>query len=135
MKNLLTLLQGAIILIICLTACSKSKSVSDLQYKNQGWTCYVYDGDAPFSGEAWSEDGKSYKITVDCGKLNKIEYFDENGKLFCIVENENKVFFNEKGNEITRDDVRELYWDKYSNWKYNQQAALREVVEQHSKRD
>lgn len=120
------------VLSILLLSCSNSIKVSELKYKMEGRDCFVYDEKGkPFDGSTWSDDGKSYKLTVDCGILKKIEYYDEGGDLFCIVENDEKKFYNEKGSEITRDQVRELYWDKYMNWKHNQQAALREIVEQH----
>ncbi|MBO4531983.1 MAG: hypothetical protein J5767_15235 [Paludibacteraceae bacterium] len=130
MKKLFILIVGLLFL-----ACGKSIKVTDLQYKVEKWSCYVYQNGEPFDGEAWSEDGKSYKATVDCGILKKIEYYDESGKLFCVVENEEKKFYNEKGTEITRDQVRELYWDKYNHWKYDQQAKFREVAMNHPKTD
>ena len=118
---------------LILLGCGKSIKVTDLQYKLDRWSCYVYQNGEPFDGEAWSEDGKSYKATVDCGILKKIEYFDDRGKLFCVVENEEKKFYNEKGTEITRDQVRELYWDKYKHWKYEQQAQFRDVAQSRPK--
>ena len=127
-------MKKLILLLLCtvLVSCSKIK-VTDLQYKVEGWNCYVYQDDKPYDGEAWSEDGTSYKLTIDCGILKKIEYYSEDGKLFCVVENENKKFFNEKGDEITRDQVRELYWDKYTHWKHDQQSALNDIVTSHLK--
>ena len=128
-------MKKLIIFLFCslLIACGKNIKVTDLQYKLDRWSCYVYQNGEPFDGEAWSEDGKSYKAIIDCGILKKIEYYDSESKLFCIVENEEKKFFNEKGTKITRDQVRELYWDKYSHWKHEQQANFREVVTSHSK--
>ena len=122
-------------LFICVLMFSRGKSVkvTDLQYKLEGWDCYVYQDGNPFDGEVWSEDGKSYKAFVNCGLLKKIEYYDNDGKTFCVVENEEKKFFNEKGDEITRDQVRELYKEKYHNWKYNQQADFRNIVTGHPK--
>ena len=123
-----------ILLLLCvfLVSCSKTK-VTDLQYKYERWNCYVFQDNQPYDGEVWSEDGTSYKLTVDCGLLKKIEYYSEDGKLFCVVENEDKKFFNEKGDEITRDQVRELYWDKFTHWKDDQQGALKEIVKSHPK--
>ncbi len=112
---------------VLMTSCSQTK-ITDLEYKSEGWNCYVYQGDKPFDGEVWSEDGSSYKLTVDCGLLKKIEYYDEKGKIFCVVEDEDKKFFNEKGDEITREQVRELYSDKYTHWKHEQQRVLRDLV-------
>lgn len=107
--------------------------MTDLQYKLEKWNCYVYQENKPYDGEVWSEDGSSFKLTVDCGLLKRIEYYSEDGKLFCVVENENKKSFNEKGDEITRDQVRELYWEKYTHWKHNQQAVLDDIVKAHPK--
>ena len=127
-------MKKIVLLLLCtvLVSCSKIK-VTDLRYKVEKWNCYVYQDGKPYDGEVWSEDGISYKLTVDCGVLKKIEYYSEDGKLFCVVENEDKKFFNEKGDEITRDQVRELYWDKYTHWKHYQQGALNDIVTSHPK--
>ena len=120
------------LLSILIISCSNGVKVSELQYKIEGKNCYVYSKEGkPYDGSIFSDDGKSFKLTVDCGILKKIEYYDEEGKIFCIVENEEKIFFNEKGTEITQDQVHELYRDKYYNWKHNQQAVLRKIVEHH----
>ena len=111
MKQILFLM-----LCVVLVSCSKTK-VTDLEYKDEGWDCYVYQEDKPFDGVAWSVDGKSYKIYADCGLLKKIEYYSEDGKLFCVVENEEKKFYNDNGRIITREQARELYRDKYWHWK------------------
>ncbi len=126
MKKYLLLLSISLFIF----ACNKEAKISDLQYKVDKWDCYVYYNDKPYEGTIWSEDGKSYKAIVDCGILKRIEYYNEDGKLFCVVENREKKFYNEKGNEITRDQARELYRETYYNWK-GQQSEFSEIAESH----
>ena len=127
-------MKKLVLLLLCtvLVSCSKTK-VTDLQYKEEGWNVYVYQDGKPYDGIVWSEDGSSYKLTVDCGILKKIEYYSEDGKLFCVVENKEKKFFNEKGNEISRHQARKLYGDKYDHWEHSQQDALNDIVTSHPK--
>ena len=128
-----TIMKKLILLVFCifLISCSKTK-VSELQYKGHNWTVYVFKDGEPYDGNAWSEDGKSYKITVDCGLLKSIEYYSEDGDLFCVVEDEEKKFYNENGNQITREQARELYHEKYYYWKHNQQSAFRKLAKSRS---
>lgn len=119
-----------VLFVLCCTiliSCSQTK-ITDLKLKAEGWNCYVFQDDKPFDGIAWSEDGESYKIFVECGLLKKIEYYSEDGKLFCVVENEEKNFYNDKGSVITRDQARELYYDKYRHWK-DLQRSIGKIVE------
>ena len=114
--------------IILLTACGRSVKMSSLQYKEceRGRLFYVYDEDKAFDGEAWSDDGRSFKIIVDCGIMKRLECFDEDGNLFYAFDcNDRKeVYFNEKGNEITKRQARDLYPNKY---KHLQEVLLGEI--------
>lgn len=105
--------------IILLTACGRSVKMSDLQYKegDRSNILYVYYEDNAFDGEAWSDDGRSFKIIVDCGIMKRLEYFDEDGKLFFIGDCNDRVekYFNEKGKEITIRQAQELYPHKYEH--------------------
>lgn len=105
--------------IMLLTACGRSVKMSDLQYKegDRSNIFYVYCEDKPFDGEAWSDDGSSFKIIVDCGIMNLLECFDEDGNLFYAFNynDREESYFNEKGNEITRRQARELYPNKYKH--------------------
>ena len=71
-------------IIMLLTACGRSVKMSDLQYKESDRTdiFYVYSEDKVFDGEAWSDDGRSFKISVDCGIMKRVDFFDEDGNLF-----------------------------------------------------
>lgn len=62
-----------------LTACGRSVKMSDLQYKegDRANIFYVYYDDKAFDGEAWSDDGRSFKIIADCGIMKRLECFDE----------------------------------------------------------
>ena len=114
--------------IILLTACGRSVKMSDLQYKEgeRGHIFYVYYEDKTFDGEAWSDDGRSFKIIADCGIMKRLECFDEDGKLFYAFDCNNRaeMYFNEKGNEITKGQARELYPNKY---KHLQEVLLGEI--------
>ena len=116
MKKILTF--TAIMLLI---ACGRSVKMSDLQYEESDRTdiFYVYSGDKAFDGEAWSDDGKSFKITVDCGIMKRVDFFDEYGSLFYAFNfNEREeLYFNEKGNEITKKQARDIYPNKYQHLK------------------
>jgi hypothetical protein len=95
--------------------------MSDLQYKESGRAdiLYVYNEDKAFDGEAWSDDGSSFKITVDCGIMKRVDFFDEDGNLFYAFDfNEREeLYFNEKGNEITKKQARDIYANKYKHLK------------------
>lgn len=114
--------------IMLLTACGRSVKMSDLQYKegDRANIFYVYYDDKAFDGEAWSDDGRSFKIIADCGIMKRLECFDEDGKLFYAFDcnDREEMYFNEKGNEITRDQARELYPNKY---KHLQEVLLGEI--------
>lgn len=114
--------------IILLTACGRSVKMSSLQYKEgeRGRLFYVYYEDKAFDGEAWSDDGRSFKIIVDCGIMKRLECFDEDGNLFYAFDcNDRKeVYFNEKGNEITKRQAQDLYPNKY---KHLQDDLLEEI--------
>lgn len=116
MKKILSIL-AIMIAVVTLSSCSKPK-VTDFKYKVSEGECYVFKNKNPYDGVLWSFDGKSYKITVSCGVVKQIEYFDSKGKKFCFGSEETGlVFYNEKGDEITRDQARELYQDEYWRWK------------------
>ena len=104
-----------------LTACGRSVKMSELQYKESDRTdiFYVYSEDKVFDGEAWSDDGRSFKISVDCGIMKRVDFFDEDGNLFYAFDfNEREeLYFNEKGNEITKKQARDIYPDKYKHLK------------------
>lgn len=116
MKKILSIL-AIMIAVVTLSSCSKPK-VTDFKYKMSKGECYVFNDTIPYDGVLWSVDGKSYKMTVSCGVLKQIEYFDSKGKKFCFGSEETGlVFYNEKGEKITRDQARELYQDEYWHWK------------------
>lgn len=124
MRKFFLLLLLSFILISC-----NDKKISELEYEEiDNWIVAVYDDGEPYNGEAWSDDGRSYKIEVDDGLLIKINYYDEQGNISCVVGNENKIFFNKNGNEISRDVYRKLYKDQYYLWKDNQ-SELGEIIE------
>lgn len=116
MRKILSVL-AIMLAVVVLSSCSKTK-LTDCQYKMRDGNCYVYQNDNPFDGVVWSMDGKSCKMTVSCGVLKQVEYFDSKGKKFCFgSEEKGLVFYNEKGEEINRDQARELYNDEYYRWK------------------
>ena len=123
MKKILTFVA-----ILLLTACGRSVKMSDLQYKegDRANIFYVYYDDKAFDGEAWSDDGRSFKIIADSGIMKRLECFDEAGILFYAFDcnDRTEMYFNEKGNEITRDQARELYPNKY---KHLQEVLLGEI--------
>jgi len=126
MRKFFLLLLLSFILISC-----NDKKISELEYEEiDNWIVAVYDDGKPYNGEAWSDDRRSYKIEVDDGLLIKISYYDEQGNIFCVVEieNENKIFYNKNGNEISQDVCRKLYEEQYYLWK-DTQRELREIVE------
>ena len=124
MKKILTFVA-----ILLLTACGRSVKMSDLQYEEgdrSNIKFYVYYEDKAFDGEAWSDDGRSFKIIADSGIMKRLECFDEAGNLFYAFDcnDRTEMYFNEKGNEITKSQARELYPNKY---KYLQEVLLGEI--------
>lgn len=123
MKKILTFAA-----IILLTACGRSVKVSDLQYEesNRSNIFYVYYEDKPFDGEAWSDDGGSFKIIVECGIMKRLECFDEDGNLFYAFDCNDRaeLYYNENGSEITKEQARDLYPNKY---KHLNEALLGEI--------
>ena len=124
MKKILTFVA-----ILLLTACGRSVKMSDLQYEEgdrSNIKFYVYYEDKAFDGEAWSDDGRSFKIIADSGIMKRLECFDEAGILFYAFDcnDRTEMYFNEKGNEITKSQARELYPNKY---KYLQEVLLGEI--------
>ena len=105
-----------LVLSFLFTSCGK-KLVTELEYEFDRWSCYVYDNNNPYSGEAWSEDLKSYKMTVDNGVILDIKYYNNEGDLICLVEEGERIFFSKKGNIITRDLFKDLYPKEYRLWK------------------
>ena len=122
-------------LVLCFlfTSCGK-KLMTELEYESEGWSCYVYEDNKPYDGEAWSEDMKSYKITVEDGVLLDIKYYNESGDLICLVEEGEKKFYSKKGNELTIDLFEMLYPKEYELWEDLQREARSIVVScQHNK--
>ena len=121
-------------LIILLTACSQSVKMRDLQFKagERESNFYVYYEDKAFDGEAWSDDGKTFKIIVDCGIMKLLECFDEDGNLFCIFDcnDESEIYFNEKGNEISKEQARELYPDMYKHLENDILVEFSDIINQ-----
>lgn len=73
-KILLALLVG-----VCL-ACTEDKArISQLIFNSTLTTAYGSDGF--FSGEAWSDDGKTLCITCKNGKVTAVKVFHSNGKV------------------------------------------------------
>lgn len=106
------------LLIMLFAACGRGVKVSDLQYKEGDRSVlYVYNEDKAYDGEAWSDDGRSYKIIADCGILKRLECYDEDGNLFFEFDSNDKreKYYNDKGNEITEKQARDLYPDKYKH--------------------
>ena len=104
--------------IMLLIACGRSVKMSDLQYKegDRANIFYIYYDDKAFDGEAWSDDDGSFKIIADCGIMKRLECFDEDGNLFYGFDcNDRAEMFNEKGNEITKQQARDLYPNKYNH--------------------
>ena len=123
MRKFFLVLLLSFILISC-----NDKKISELEYEEiENWIVVVYDDGEPYNGEAWSDDGIRYMIKVDDGLLIKINYYDEQGNIFCIVENENKIFYNKNGNEISRDVCRKLYKEQYYLWK-DTQRELSKII-------
>ena len=117
--------------IMLLIACGRSVKMSDLQYEEgdrSNIKFYVYYKDKAFDGEAWSDDGRSFKIIADCGIMKRLECFDEAGNLFYAYDcnDRTELYFNEKGHEITKKQARKLYPNKY---KYLQEVLLGEIDE------
>ena len=104
-------------------------NIKELQYKREGkWKMYVYSGKQPFNGIAWSEDGKTYKLTVDHGLLKTIEYFDSNGILYCKVDGEEKTFYDENGVAMTKFEAKKVNREKYLKWRDEVQKGLHDII-------
>ena len=88
--------------------------------------------DKAFDGEAWSDDGRSFKIIVDCGIMKRLEGFDEDGNLFYAFDcNDRKeVYFNEKGNEITKRQAQDLYPNKYKHLQDDLLDEIDDIINQ-----
>ncbi len=115
MRKILSVLT-VVLLVVTMASCNKAK-VTDFRYKMSGGYCYVYKDTVPYDGIIWSKDGKSYKMSVSCGVLKSVEYFDPKGKLFCFAsEGKGVVFYNKKKEEINEEQSRELYRDEYWRW-------------------
>lgn len=126
-KNLLCIMV-IMMAVVTFMSCAKPK-VTDFKYKYDDGSCYVFKGNKPYDGVLWGLDGKSYKITVSCGLVKQIEYFDSKGRKFCYGSDERGlVFYNEKGEEVTREQARELYHDEYSRWK-DQRREFNNVID------
>ena len=70
MKKILTFVA-----ILLLTACGRSVKMRDLQYEEgdrSNIKFYVYYEDKAFDGEAWSDDGRSFKIIADSGIMKPL---------------------------------------------------------------
>lgn len=82
--------------------------LSTIKSKN---TTFFYKGDALFTGTAWSNDGRFMKIICENGVLIKAYIYHNNGKIASIgdAKNENAIYYDEYGKEITRSEFREQY--------------------------
>ncbi len=103
-------------LLLCsfvLLSCNNTK-VTDLKYKNDS-EIYVFKDDKPFDGEAWSDDGKTFKFVVDNGVLRKVEFYSEDGSLFYITTKRHDYYYNEKGMAISESEARQLNESAYNS--------------------
>lgn len=103
------LLLGSFVLLSC-----NNTKVTDLKYKNDG-DIYVFKDDAPFDGEAWSDDGKTFKFVVDNGVLRKVEYYSADGNLFYISTRHDDYYYNEKGMAIPESEAKQLNESAYNS--------------------
>ena len=126
MKNTFLCLLVTFIFI----SCNQTKHPAELNYSYGAnkWELLVYDGNSLYDGEVWSDDNKSYKLFIDSGLLQKIEYYHSNGNVFCRVQFQEKIFYSIQGNEISRDDARDIYEDRY--WQFKaEQRNLKKIVQ------
>lgn len=86
-------------------------TLSQLSRIRSNSTVFVYKGDALFTGTAWSNDGRFMKIICENGVLIKVYIYHNNGKIASIfdVKNDNEIYYDEYGKEITRSKFREQY--------------------------
>ena len=114
-----------LLLVTLLASCGKTK-FSDLSYK--GGLDSIFNGQSPYTGEVWSQDGKSLKFTVQDGKIVGQEFYTEKGWLMADVDsNKVEVFYNEDGKTITRQDSKELYTREW-NFMQEQYSQLWKII-------
>ena len=72
---------------------------------------FIYKGDALFTGTAWSNDGRFMKIICENGVISKAYIYHNNGKIASIgdAKNDNTIYYDENGKEITRREFKEQY--------------------------
>ena len=83
-KNKLFILLALLLLVAC-----KKTTINDLQYQMESTALYIYQNGQLFTGDAWSEDETTMKVTVQNGALKQIECYSLSGWLFaCCNRNE-----------------------------------------------
>lgn len=116
--------------LLLLSSCGKDLRYADeLQYQVDlaHLTIRADDNGKPAEGEFWSRDGESTKLTAKDGKIEYVEYFTNNGKLYCRIEKQDKHFFNANGKEISGKLAQNLYKDAHRKW-IEQQKQLSKIV-------
>jgi hypothetical protein len=110
--------KGLLLVMLCflLTSCNK-KLMRELEYDSDyNDVLYVYEDKEPFNGEAWSNDKKSFKISVEEGVCTSVEFYNNNGKLMFSasgIDMDRHIYYSNKGRELERRTFKKLYPGQY----------------------
>lgn len=120
-KIYLTLLLCLTCFAICSCGIGKTK-MDELDFtKGKRNEVCVIKGNIPYSGEFWSNDGKTIKmVTNEYGIIQRIYYYHPNGKMsFSIYmgidgyfDDDSRIFYDENGNTIEMREWKQKY-DSY----------------------
>ena len=106
-KNI-RVLAGAAMLAVCLVSCGPHKlKFSQIDMKEDR----IYKGEEPFTGQVWSEDGKSFCLTSRNGEVTSFAMYHANGReaiRFDNVDDELKAY-DEAGEEMPIDSFAVEY--------------------------
>ena len=109
-KSILSLAIATVLLL--LASCSEKKvRVTQLLFNETVTNAYL-DGEK-YTGEAWSDDGKTVCVAFDNGAITSVNVFHTNGTVAVSGKSLSgkAQYFDEEGNEISVDDLIMNYPD------------------------
>lgn len=99
------------IAILMTSSCMKKIHTNEVSFKQDS----VFFDKKPYTGEIWTEDGKTGCFNIDNGVLKSLKFYHDNGKEAISMDIKNKKpithIYDDKGNATDIVSFQQKYMD------------------------